>query len=568
MIDDRWNNREGITDWYNISNSTWGNILNNSAERYGNNIAIIFNGEVITFKDLRDKVDVFANGLLSIGLKPGDNVCLWMRNSIEWVIAQFSIYKIGCRIVPVNTRYCLMEVEYVVRQSDCACIIMDDEFHGNTDAINMIKMIRRKIVNGMEDNSNRNILKDIICNSRNNKYYKDTVDFRDILRIGSEKEMQISIIERQVTPSSDLCIQYTSGTTGFPKGVVCTHRSTIASFYCTGIGAGYKAGMDTLLVSLPLYTNAGALGCSATSILFGLKMVLLDQYDPDACLRKIVEHHVSLFIGSDNMFVNILRHKNVNKYDISSLRGGIMAGGHNPVNVIKEVIKIFPELTMVYGLTENSGLGTLVLYDDPYEKRLYTSGRTMPYTRIAIKDIETGEILKNNQKGEICTHDVLPNSSVMIGYYKKDIETKEAIDSDGWLHTGDIGYLDDDEYLVVTGRVKDMFTTSGNNVYPAEIENYLHSHLDIKIASVVGIPDDIKGAVPMAFVVLNNGSKVQPADIITFCKNNIASYKIPKIVEILKEMPLTSSGKIKKNELREYAIKKYELERVARDRYL
>jgi fatty-acyl-CoA synthase len=568
MMIDRWNNREGISDWYNISDSTWGNVLNISAERYRNNVAIIFNDKEVTFKDLREKVDIFANGLLSIGVKPGENVCLWMKNSIEWVIAQFSIYKLGCRIVPVNTRYCLMEVEYVVRQSDCACIIMDDEFHGNPDAINMIKVIRGKIANGMEDDSNRNILRNIICNSRNDNYYKDTVDFRDILRIGSEKEMRTGIVERQVVPSSDLCIQYTSGTTGFPKGVICTHRSTIASFYCTGIGAGYKQGTDTLLVSLPLYTNAGALGCSATAILFGLKMVLLDQYDPEVCLKKIVEHKVSLFIGSDNMFVNILRHKNVKYYDISSLRGGIMAGGHNPVNVIKEVIRIFPELTMVYGLTENSGVGTLVLYDDPYEKRLCTSGRAMPYTRIAIKDIETGKILKNNQKGEICTHDVLPNSSVMIGYYKKEAETKEAIDPDGWLHTGDIGYLDDDEYLVVTGRLKDMFTTSGNNVYPAEIENYLHSHFDVKIASVVGIPDEIKGAVPMAFIVLNDGSRVRPIDIIDYCKNNISSYKIPKYVEFIKEMPLTSSGKIKKNELKEYAIKKFELEKVARDRYL
>lgn len=568
MISDRWNNHKGISDWEKVSASTWGNVLNSSADRFGSNTAVVFNDETITFRELREKVDTFANGLLSIGVKPGENVCLWMRNSIEWVIAQFSIYKIGCRIVPVNTRYCLMEVEYVVKQSDCACIIMDDEFHGNPDPINMIKMIRGKIVNGTEDDSNRSILRDIVCNSRNNNYYKDTVDFRDILRIGSEKEMRVGAIERQVTPSTDFCVQYTSGTTGFPKGVICTHRSTIASFYCTGIGAGYKVGEDTLLVSLPLYTNAGALGCSATSVLFGLKMVLMDQYNPEECLRKIAEHKVSLFIGSDNMFVNVLRHKDIKKYDISSLRGGIMAGGHNPVNVIKEVIKVFPELTMVYGLTENSGLGTLVLYDDPYEKRLTTSGRAMPYTRIAIKDVETGQILKNKQKGEICTHDVFPNSSVMVGYYKKENETKEAIDPDGWLHTGDMGYLDDDGYLVVTGRLKDMFTTSGNNVYPAEIENYLHSHFDVKIASVVGIPDEIKGAVPMAFVVLNDGSRVQPADIINFCRSNIASFKIPKYVEFVKEMPLTSSGKIKKNELREYAIKKYELEKVARDRYL
>jgi fatty-acyl-CoA synthase len=215
---------------------------------------------------------------------------------------------------------------------------------------------------------------------------------------------------------------------------------------------------------LPLYTNAGALGCSATAILFGLKMVLLDQYDPEVCLKKIMEHKVSLFIGSDNMFVNILRHKNVNNYDISSLRGGIMAGGHNPVNVIKEVIKIFPELTMVYGLTENSGLGTMVLYDDPMKAFALPAGRC--HTLERDQGYRDRQDIEDNQKGR-SVHDVMPNS-VMIGYYK-EAETKSHR-SGRLVAPGDIGYLDDDEYLVVTGRLKDMFTTSGNNVYPAEIE--------------------------------------------------------------------------------------------------
>ncbi len=568
MPSPRWNDRKGIDDWRDVSNATWGRILDDSAARYGDRVAIVFGDRQVTFSRLRERVDVFANGLLAIGFKPGDNICVWMKNSPEWVIAQFAIYKIGARLVPINTRYCFGEVEYVVNQSECAGIIFDDALHGNKCTLSTVRCIRNKIVANGDRGGNRDIMKHAICNSDVLNCYKDTIEYRDVFRIGGEGVNRIRGLRDSVTPGDIMCIQYTSGTTGFPKGVMCTHRSTIAAFYCTGVGCNYRQGEDSLLVALPLFTNAGALGCSATAVLFGLTMVLLDQFDPEACLRAIARHGIELFIGSDNMFTSLLRHGNVAQYDLSSLRGGIMAGGHNPVNVIREVIRVFPELTMVYGLTENSGLGTMILYDDPLEKRLFTSGTPMPYTRVAIKDLATGEILGNGREGEICTHDVAPNSSVMVGYFKMDKETREAIDSGGWLHTGDIGHFDADGYLVVTGRLKDMFTTGGNNVYPAEIENFLHTHREVKVASVVGIPDMEKGSVPAAFVVLNDGSNLRGEELIGFCRNNIASYKIPKVVEIVKELPLTSSGKVRKTELREAAIRKYGLESVARERII
>ncbi len=568
MPSPRWNSRKGIDDWQRVSNATWGQILDDSAARYGGRIAIIFKDRELTFSQLQERVDVFANGLLAIGFKPGDNICLWMKNSPEWVIAQFAVYKIGARIVPINTRYCFNEVEYVVNQSECAGIIFDDELNSNKSTLDIVRCIRKKIVGSGNSSRNRDIMKHIICNSDVRNCYKDTIEYQDVFRIGEEGISRLNELRDRITPADVMCIQYTSGTTGFPKGVMCTHRSTIAAFYCTGVGCGYRQGEDSLLVALPLFTNAGALGCSATAILFGLTIVLLDQFEPEACLRNIARYGIELFIGSDNMFTSLLRHKNVAQYDISSLRGGIMAGGHNPVAVIREVIRVFPELTMVYGLTENSGLGTMVLYDDPLEKRLFTSGTPMPYTRVAIKDLTTGEILGNEREGEICTHDIVQNSSVMVGYFKMDKETREAIDIDGWLHTGDMGYFDADGYLVVTGRMKDMFTTGGNNVYPAEIENFFHTHHDVKVASVVGIPDLEKGSVPAAFVILNDGSNLRGEELIGFCRNNIASYKIPKIVEIVKELPLTSSGKVRKSELREAAIKKYRLESVAKERLI
>lgn len=569
MIPDVWKTKNGIHDWYNRSNDTWGNVLNKTADVYKDVEAIIYKDVRLNFRQLRRYVDGFARGLLEIGIGSGDSVGLWMTNCPEWVISQFAIYKIGARMVPINTRYCQSELEYVLDQSDCKALIMNDIFLGKTNAMDMIeKAIPERGRKRKEEERNDIKLKYIVCLSKAGKRYSDVLDHQDVLELGHGhlSDGLLEKVERQVSPSDIMSIQYTSGTTGFPKGVMCTHRSNLASFLCTGVGFGYRNGKDRMIVSLPFFTNYGALGCSATSILFGVTMVVLEQYDPEESLRLIEKEKVTISHGSDNMYINILKHERFDKYDISSLRGGLMGGGHNPIDVIKEVMKIVPEISLGYGLTENSGFGSMALYDDPMEKRLNTSGRPIPYTNMCIKDISTNDAVANGTIGEICTHDVLPNSSVMIGYYKKEKETKESIDKDGWLHTGDLGYFDEDGYLIVTGRLKDMFTAGGNNVYPAEIENYLYTHPLIKHVSVVGIPDEVKGAVPMAYVVLKEGTKAEPKDIIDYCRNNITSYKVPRYVEFIDELPLTSSGKVQKFELKERAIKKLGLEEISRKR--
>jgi len=571
MIRNAWRTRTEIDDWYEKTRDTWGNALNRAADIHGTVEAIVYKNRRITFGQLRRYVDNFARGLMALGIKAGDNVGLWMTNCPEWVIAQFAIYKIGARMVAINTRYRLNELEYVLKQSDCTSLIMNDVFMEKTNAVDMIM----QIVPGMEQN--RKIsedsefaikLKYIVCLSRIGKKYPGTFDFNEVLETGEyyRSDSALEKMGAQVSPSDVMSIQYTSGTTGFPKGVMCTHRSNMASFFCAGVGVGYRNGKDRMIVALPFFTNAGALGCSATSILFGLTMVVLEQYDPEECIKVIEKEKVTIGIGSDNMYINIMNNASFLKHDLSSLRGGIMAGGHNPVEVIKEVMTIVPEITMVYGLTENSGLGSMVLYDDPIDKRLRTSGRPMPYTRIGIMEIGKKNILGQNENGEICTRDFLPNSSVMTGYYKKEMETRETIDEDGWLHTGDIGLLDEDGYLIVTGRIKDMFTSGGNNVYPAEIENYLHTHPLVKQAAVVGIPDEVKGGIPMAYIILKDNSKLDSNEIIAYCKNNIASYKVPRYVEFVSGLPLTSSGKVQKVELKERAIKQLGLEEISKKR--
>ncbi|RJQ30513.1 AMP-binding protein [Candidatus Parcubacteria bacterium] len=571
MIPNAWSMRTGIDDWYEKTRNTWGNALNRAAADHSNVEAIVYKNRRITFGQLRRYVDSFANGLMALGIKAGDNVGLWMTNCPEWVVSQFAIYKIGARMVAINTRYRLSELEYVLKQSDCTALIMNDVFLEKTNAVDMIM----QIVPGIEQN--RKLSKDtedviepkhVVILSRIGKKYAGTFDFNEVLETGDHHGSESALIktEAQVSPTDIMSIQYTSGTTGFPKGVMCTHRSNMASFFCAGVGVGYRNGKDRMIVALPFFTNAGALGCSATSILFGVTMVVLEQYDPEECIKIIEKEKVTIGIGSDNMYINIMNNENFSKHDLSSLRGGIMAGGHNPVEVIKEVMAIVPEITMVYGLTENSGLGSMVLYDDPIDKRLRTSGRPMPYTRIGIMDDGTRNILGQNENGEICTRDILPNSSVMAGYYKKEKETREAIDKDGWLHTGDLGLLDEDGYLIVTGRLKDMFTSGGNNVYPAEIENYLHTHPLVKQVAVVGIPDEVKGGIPMAYVILKENSKIGSDEIIAYCMNNIASYKVPKYVEFVSELPLTSSGKVQKVELKERAIKQFGLEEIGKKR--
>lgn len=541
--------------------------MDRTADAHGDVEAIIFKDVRLTFGQLRRQVDNFARGLLEIGVRSGDSVGVWMTNSPEWVVSQFAVYKIGARLVPINTRYRQSELEYVLKQSDCIALIMNDLFLGKTDALDMLGKVVPGLGRGKADDDGLN-LKHVICLSKVGKRYPGILDYRDVLESGDSlrSDGQLGNSVRKVAPSDIMSIQYTSGTTGFPKGVMCTHRSNMASLLCTGVGFGYRNGEDRMIVSLPFFTNYGALGCSATAILFGVTMVVLEQFDPEDSLRLMEKEKITMSHGSDNMYINMMRHERFDKYDISSLRGGLMGGGHNPIDVIKEVMKIVPEISLGYGLTENSAFGSMALYDDPMEKRLHTSGRPIPYTDLRIKDIATNEILANGDNGEICTHDVLPNSSVMIGYYKKVRETREAIDKDGWLHTGDLGYLDEDGYLIVTGRLKDMFTAGGNNVYPVEIENYLYSHPLIKHVAVVGIPDEVKGAVPMAYVVLKQGAKAEPGDIIDFCRNNITSYKVPRYVEFIDELPLTSSGKVQKFELKERAIRKLGLEEISKKR--
>ncbi len=571
MIGNRWDNRRDLRGWYEKTNDTWGNVLDRTAATYPDVEAIVYRGRRVTFGRLKEYVDSFARGLLGIGIRRGDNVALWMTNCPEWVIAQFAIYKIGARMVAVNTRYCLSELDYVLKQSDCKAVVMNDLFLGKTDAIAMIDKVvpAREHLKGRKARPDDDVnVEHIVCLSDRKKKYDGTHDFADVLGLGQAhaRDGVLNEAAAQVSPSDIMSIQYTSGTTGFPKGVMCTHRSNMASFFCTGVGFGYRNGQDRMIVALPFFTNYGVLACSATSVLFGVTMAVLDQYDPEECLKIIETERITISHGSDNMYINILNHEKFSKYDTSTLRAGLMGGGHNPVEVIKEVMKIVPELSLGYGLTENSGMGSIVLYDDPMEKRLHTSGRPIPYTRLCIKDIKTNEILSGDRNGEICAHDVQPNSSVMVGYYRKEKETREAIDEGGWLHTGDLGVLDDDGYLVVTGRLKDMFTSGGSNVYPAEIENYLHTHAAIKHAAVVGVPDEIKGAVPMAYIVLKDGSRLGGEDVIAYCRNKIASYKVPRQVEFVHELPLTSSGKVQKYELRERAIKALGLEEVSRKR--
>lgn len=573
MLIDNWENRKQIKNWYEKSNTTWGQVLDNAATKYGNVEAIIYNNERINYKQLKKYVDSFARGLLEIGVKSGDNVGLWMTNCPEWIISQFAIFKIGARMVAINTRYRLSEIEYVLSQSECKAIVMKDVFFNKINALEILDKIipDRGNVHSAKGLNDRNIkVKNVVCLSESGMKYKGTYDYNDVIGLGDKlkKDGLLKKVADAVSPSDILYIQYTSGTTGFPKGVMCTHRSIVASMFCCGVGVGYRKGKDRMIVALPLYTNYGALGCSASNILFGLSMILVDQFDPEMCLRLIEREKVTITHGSDTMYIKIMKDVSFGKYNISTLRGGIMGGGSNPPEVVKEVMKMVPEITMVYGLTENSGFGTLVLYDDLMEKRLYTSGREMPYTHIRIQDPKDKAFLPYGKEGEICAHDSMPNSSVMLGYYKKEKETKDTIDNDGWLHTGDLGYFDEDGFLIVSGRIKDMFITSGNNVYPAEIENYLYKNSLIKEVAVVGVPDSVKGAVPMAYVMLKEGVNMQENEIIEFCKDNIASYKVPVFVEFVKELPMTPSGKIQKFILRENAIKKYGLEEIAKERKL
>lgn len=537
-----------------FTEDTIGDFLEKQVEKAPDNEFMVYPDRNLrfTYKEFDERVDMLAKGLLSIGITKGDHVGIWALNVPDWITFLFACGKIGAVLVTVNTAYKSHELDYVLKQSDMKALAITEGFRD----VNYLKVIYE-------------LVPELKTSSRDNLKSKKYPCLNSVIYIGPEKHRGLyntsellllgkhtdnkGLLEIKKTFNSDdvVCMQYTSGTTGFPKGVMLTHKNIINNGYYIGENLKYTK-EDRLCLPVPMFHCFGVtLGLMAIYT-HGGTLIMLEQFDPLMVLAAVQKEKCTALYGVPTMFIAEYSHPMFDMFDLSSLRTGIMAGSTCPIEAMKKVVDdmYMKEITSVYGLTEGSPGFTQTSVDDPLELRVETVGRKLPNCEIKVVDPETGETLGPGQVGEICSR----GYNVMKGYYKMPDKTAEAIDEDGWLHSGDLVTMDENGYYTVVGRIKDMIIRGGENIYPREIEEFYYTMPGIKDVQVVGIPDEKYGEIVGAFIILEEGIDITEEDVRDYGIERIARYKVPKHVFFVDEFPLTASGKIQKFKMREYAL--------------
>jgi fatty-acyl-CoA synthase len=531
---------------------TLGRILAETVAKYPDETAVAYveRDYKQTWKQFSDTVDTMAKGLMAMGIRKGEKVAVWATNVPHWVALQFATARIGAILLTINTNYRSSEIDYVLKQSDCENIF---------------------IINGVRDANYLEILYGLIpelkIHPRGELRSSRYPFLKRVFFLGPEKHrglysmsevMSLSVatddeeyqqLQDSLDPHDVINMQYTSGTTGFPKGVMLTHVNIGNNGYWLGAGQNFSH-RDRICIPVPLFHCFGCVLGVLACVNHGATMVFVETYDPVDVMMSIEMEKCTGVYGVPTMFIAMMDHKLFSKFDFSSLRTGIMAGSPCPVKSMNDCIKKMnmTEVTIVFGLTEASPGMTQTMYNEPsIEKKCETVGKAMPGIEVKIVDPKTGVPLPPEQHGEV----VCRGYNIMKGYYKMPEATAEAIDKDGFLHSGDIGIMDKDGYFAITGRIKDMIIRGGENIYPKEIEDFLH-HMDgVRDVQVVGVPSKKYGEQPGAFVIPHPDADISPQDVIDFCHGKIAWFKTPKFVHFLKEFPLTASGKVMKIKLRE-----------------
>ncbi|WP_188543452.1 AMP-binding protein [Rhodococcoides trifolii] len=508
---------------------TIGGNFDRTVDRFPDNDALIDvpSGRRWTYRELQRDVDALAAGLLAKNVSKGDRVGIWAPNCPEWTMVQYATAKIGAILVNINPAYRAHELAYVLNQSGVSTLIAAESFKDSNYA-SMIDQVK-----------------------------SDCHDLRTVLIIGSPEWATLPCADPLpvIDLSSDdpINIQYTSGTTGFPKGATLSHHNILNNGYSVGELCHYTE-TDRVCIPVPFYHCFGMVMGNLACTSHGAAMVIPGPgFEPSATLKAVEQEKCTSLYGVPTMFIAELSHPDFDTVDLSSLRTGIMAGSPCPAEIMKQVMERMgmSEVSICYGMTETSPVSLQTRSDDTVDQRVSTVGRVGPHLEVKIVDPATGLTVSRGEPGELCTR----GYSVMLGYWDNAEKTAEAIDAARWMHTGDIGVMDADGYVAVTGRIKDMVIRGGENVYPREIEEFLYSHPDIVDAQVIGVPDAKYGEELMVWVRLRDGAPaLTPSALREFCTGKLAHYKIPKYVHVVDEFPMTVTGKVRKVAMREQAL--------------
>ena len=550
--------------------STIGDVLDQQAERFGDRDALVHveSGARYTYSEFRDEVDRVARGFLALGIQPGQHMGIWATNYTEWVLCQFATAKIGAVLVNVNPAYRTHELAYLLEQSEANALVLIGRFR-NSDYVGMVN----EVVPELKDSQPGRLSSAQFPNLRHVIYIPPPSEpltqapagmwaWRDVVERGPEiSEAELQRRQSGCDPDDVVNIQYTSGTTGNPKGAMLTHYNLVANGLYTGDAMDFTE-EDRLCIPVPFYHCFGCVLGNLACVTHGSTMVIPAEYfDPLKTLTAVEQEKCTALHGVPTMFIAELGHPDFASFDLSSLRTGIMAGSPCPIEVMRQVIDQMGAqgITIAYGLTEASPVVTQTLTSDPIERRVSTVGAVLPNVEVKLVDPETDREVAVGEQGELYTRSFM----VMKGYYNMPDATAAAIDSDGWLHTGDLATVDEDDYYKITGRLKDMIIRGGENVYPREIEEFLYTHAKVSDVQVIGVPDERFGEEVMAWVMLKPGESASEEEIREFCRGKIAHYKIPRYVRMATEFPMTVTGKIQKFRMREMAVEELGLKKAS-----
>ncbi len=534
-----------------LQSLTLGQILDRTVAAHGDQDALVYVDRDfrLTYNEFSDVVDRLAKGLMAMGIQKGEKVAVWATNIPYWVTLQFATAKIGAILLTVNTNHRTAELAYLLEQSDTETLFIIDGYQ-DTDYLRTVydlvpelrEQERGKLASAKFPKLKR------VCFLGQEKH-RGLYSLPEIMALAAmTPDGNYKARQDELDPHDVINMQYTSGTTGFPKGVMLTHYNIGNNGYWIGYNQSFTE-KDRVCLPVPLFHCFGCVLGVLAAVNHGAAMVILEKFDPVQVMASVEQEKCTSLYGVPTMFIAVLEHKLFDKFDYSSLRTGIMAGSPCPIKVMRKVIDRMnmSEITICYGLTENSPVMTQTLADDNIQKRTETVGRAMPQIELKIVDPETRVELPTGEQGEVCCR----GYSVMKGYYKMPEATQKAIDADGWLHSGDLGVMDEDGYLAITGRHKDMIIRGGENIYPREIEEFVHHMKGISDIQVVGIPSKKYGEEVGAFIILKPGADIVAEDVKDFCRGQIARYKIPKWVAFVDSFPLTASGKVQKYKLQE-----------------